>query len=107
MQRTVRLVSKLIRLKIAGDLGRLIKTMPFENLQETQEGTDAYVAFGGIRLGARIQPVRMRVRLNKSKLITEIDSKGFEFHFKHPFGTELEREECLKAAARAIELRLN
>ena len=56
-----KMVSKLCRLRLSGELSEMIRGLPVQGLRETQVGNHIYMGNGTIRVGSQEYPVRIRV----------------------------------------------
>ena len=108
MTEYVNIVSKLVRLSISDDIRSLVMALPFEGtLEEAQREGVTYLAYGYIRLGARLLPVKVTVQAARSGVTMEISSKSGNLRFKHRYDSKMAREACVEAAKEALRLCLN
>lgn len=67
-----KVVSKFYRLKLAGELRRFLEALPVRNLQESQMGSNVYMAQGELRVGSTYYPVGIRVWLQHEKILVSV-----------------------------------
>ncbi len=61
-RRVHKAISKLLRLKMSGELGDMIRKLPLQDMVETQVGDHIYSGNGRMNVGSSSIPVTIRVR---------------------------------------------
>ena len=71
-----KLVSKLFRQKLRGEIESLIKEMGFKDLTESQIGNYIYSGNGHISTGLNVMNVNFRLKLEQDRIIISLKNDG-------------------------------
>lgn len=69
-----KVISKLYRLKMTGELRRFIEAIPVRNIHESQMGNNIYMANGEIQVGHAYYPVGIRIWFHDDRIVAQVSA---------------------------------
>ncbi len=80
--RTTRLVSKFYRLRISRELRTMLTALPIRKMRETQVGNHVYLANGELRVGNDFYPAKIRVWIEKGRVLAAVRAPKAGVHIQ-------------------------
>lgn len=106
-EKVPKVVSKLYRIQLAGDLREMIQGLPVRGLRETQRGNHVYMGCGEMEVGSRHYPVQVRVWSEGGVLKAMVMAPRAGLDLRAPFETPEDREGFPEAVRQAVSMCLN
>lgn len=103
---TPKIISKYHRLRLTDILKKLIESLPFSNLIETQVGNYVYSANGNILIGTMYYPVKILIK-HKDNITATIKTYDKSIQVMSNFENENDCDEIVKIVKTSIKKCLN
>ena len=71
-----KVVSKLCRLRLTDEIGRVIRQLPVRGLEETQVGNHVYMGTGKIRIGSLDYDAKVRIWIDDGRMMAAVKALG-------------------------------